>query len=154
MPQPTFVKDPDAAASSVTEPTATERWLVILLRIAGPLMLLAFGAIFLPTEWMAASHRRLGLGEFPASSLVEYLTRSVSALYAIHGGLYLVIASNLRRYAGVLTYVACANVVFGVLMVGIDLKARLPWYWTLAEGPPVAAFGVLLLGMLRKVPRD
>ncbi len=134
--------------------TPSEKWLVIFLRIAGPVMLLAFGAIFLPTEWMAASHRRLGLGEFPASQLVEYLTRSVSALYGIHGGLYLVIARDLRRYRDILTYVASMNVVFGLLMVGIDLHARLPWYWTLGEGPPVAAFGVLLLVMLRSVPRE
>jgi len=134
--------------------TPSEKWLVIFLRIAGPVMLLAFGAVFLPTEWMAASHRRLGLGEFPASQLVEYLTRSVSALYGIHGGLYLVIARDLRRYRDVLTYVASMNVVFGLLMVGIDLNARLPWYWTLGEGPPVAAFGVLILVMLRSVPRE
>ncbi len=133
--------------------SATERWLVILLWIAGLVMLLAFGAVFLPTEWMAISHRRLGLGDFPASPLVDYLTRSVSALYAIHGGLYLVIASDLRRYSGVLTYVACTNIVFGSLMVAIDLKAGLPWYWILGEGPPVAVFGLLLLLMLRKVSK-
>lgn len=137
-----------------SEQSAVEKWLAILLRIAGGIMLLAFGAIFLPTEWMAASHKKLGLGEFPASPLVDYLTRSVSALYGIHGGLYLVIARDLRRYAGVLAYVASMNIVFGLLMVGIDLNAGLPWYWTLGEGPPVLAFGVLLLIMLRSIPRD
>ena len=134
--------------------TASERWLVILLRIAGPIMVLAFGAVFLPTEWMAASHRRLGLGEFPVSPLVDYLTRSISALYAIHGGLYLVIARDVRRYAGVLAYVVATNVAFGVLMVAIDLKAGLPWYWILGEGPPIVAFGAVLAALLRTVPKD
>ena len=138
---------------SVTE-TSSERWLAILLRFAGGVMLLAFGAIFMPTEWMVANHRRLGLGEFPASPLVEYLTRSVSALYGIHGGLYLVVARDIRRYAGVLAYLAAMNIVFGLLMVGIDLHAGMPWYWILGEGPPVLAFGVLLLGLLRSVPQD
>ena len=137
-----------------SEQQPIEKWLVLLLRIAGGFMLLAFGAIFLPSEWMAVSHRRLGLGEFPASPLVDYLTRSVSALYGIHGGLYLAIARNLRRYAGILTYVASMNIVFGILMVGIDVSAGMPWYWTLGEGPPVLAFGVLQLWMLRSVPRD
>ena len=134
--------------------TSSEKWLEILLRVAGGVMLLAFGAVFLPSGWMAASHRNLGLGEFPASPLVDYLTRSISALYGIHGGLYLVIARDIRRYAGVLSYLASMNLVFGVLMVGIDLKAGMPWYWTLGEGPPVFAFGVLLLLMLRSVPRE
>ena len=134
--------------------SASERWLVILLRIAGPVLLLAFGAIFLPTEWMAASHRRLGLGDFPASPLVDYLTRSVSALYGIHGGLYLAIARDVRRNASVLTYVACTNILFGVLMVAIDLKAGLPWLWILVEGPPVAGFGALLLILLRRLPES
>lgn len=131
---------------------ASEKWAVLLLRIAGVFMLLAFGAIFLPTEWMASTHERLGLGEFPHSPLADYLTRSASALYGIYGGLYLVVANDIRRYAGVLAYLAAMNIVFGVLMVGIDLHAGLPLYWTLGEGPPVAAFGVLLLVLLRKIP--
>ncbi len=139
---------------SEVEISREERWLAILLRIAGGFMLLAFGAIFLPADWMAASHRWLGLGEFPASTLVAYLTRSASALYGIHGGLYLVVARDVKRYAGVLAYLAGMNIVFGALMVGVDLYAGMPWYWTVGEGPPVAVFGVLLLVLLRRVPRD
>lgn len=133
---------------------SAERWLAIMLRIAGGVMLLAFGAVFMPTEWMAASHRWLGLGEFPASPLVEYLTRSASVLYGVHGGLYLVVATDIRRYAGVLAYLAAAAILLGVLMVGIDLHAGMPWYWTLGEGPPVLGFGVLILILLRSVPRS
>ena len=131
-----------------------EKWLAILLRFAGGVMLLAFGAIFMPTEWMAVSHRWLGLGEFPGSPLVDYLTRSASALYGIHGGLYLVTARDVRRHAPVIRYLAATAVLFGILMVGIDLHAGMPWYWTFSEGPSVLAFGVLLLALLRFVPRD
>ena len=134
--------------------TASERWIVILLRIAGVVMLLAFGAVVMPGEWMAWSHRRLGLGEFPASPLVDYLTRSASMLYGIHGGLYLVVASDVRRYAGVLVYLAWMAIGFGILMVAIDLHAGMPLYWTLGEGPPIAAFGVLLLMLRRNFPRQ
>ena len=111
-------------------------------------------AILMPTDWMAASHRRLGLGEFPASPLVDYLTRSVAALYAIHGGLYLALATNVRRHTGVIRYIAWINIFFGTAVIGIDLHAGLPWYWTLVEGPPVIGFGLLLLGLLRAIPRD
>ena len=132
--------------------SGVEKWLAILLKFAGGVMLLAFAAIFMPTSWMAANHRWLGLGEFPASPLVDYLTRSVSALYGIHGGLYLVAARDVRRHVAVLRYLASMNVVFGVLMLGIDAHAGMPWYWSLFEGPPVLAFGVLLLVLLRSVP--
>lgn len=134
--------------------TSSEKWLAILLRIGGAVMLLAFLAVFMPTGWMASTHRQLGLGEFPASPLVDYLTRSVSALYGIHGGLYLVVARDVRRHAAVLAYLAAMNVVFGLLVLGIDLHAGMPWYWTWSEGPPVSAFGVVLLLLLRSVPRE
>jgi hypothetical protein len=137
---------PDAPASGA------QKWLAILLKLAGGVMLVAFAAIFMPTSWMAANHRWLGLGDFPASPLVDYLTRSVSALYGIHGGLYLVAARDVRRHAEVLRYLAAMNVVFGALMLGIDVHAGMPWYWSLCEGPPVLAFGVLLLALLRSVP--
>ena len=117
-------------------------------------MLTALGAVFMPTDWMAAAHRQLGLGEFPTSTLVDYLTRSASALYAIYGGIYLVVASDVRRYARVVAYLAAVNVVFGLLMVAIDVHAGLPLYWILGEGPPVVAFGVILLLLLRAVPRQ
>ena len=132
--------------------TSSERWLSILLRIGGVVMLTAFGAVFMPTDWMAAAHQQLGLGEFPTSPLVDYLTRSASALYTIYGGLYLVVASDVRRFARVIVYLATVNIVFGLLMVAIDLHAGLPLYWILGEGPPVVAFGVILLLLLKSVP--
>jgi hypothetical protein len=126
-----------------------ERALVWLLRLAGGLMLLAFGAVFLPVEWMAATHRWLGLGEFPRSALVDYLSRSISILYGIHGGLYLVLAGDVRRFSRAIAYIGWMNVVFGALMVGIDAHAGLPLAWTALEGPPVAAFGAVLLWLVR-----
>lgn len=112
----------------------------------------AFGAAFLPTEWMKASHTGLGLGAFPESPLVDYLTRSISMLYGMYGGFYLVIARNLRRFAPVLRYMASMNIVFGAMMLGIDLHAGMPWYWAAVEGPSILVFGVILLLLVRYVP--
>ena len=47
--------------------TIHERLLVFLLRFGGCIMLTAFGAMLLPVEWMKATHRWLGLGDFPTS---------------------------------------------------------------------------------------
>ena len=96
----------------------SERILIWLLRLSGTVMLLAFAAILMPTDWMAANHRRLGLGPFPESALVEYLTRSISALYGIHGGLYLVVSIRVKRYADVIVPEGGRNTVALDLILG------------------------------------
>ena len=130
-----------------------ERILVFLLRLVGAIMLLAWLAVFLPVDWMVAGHRLLRLGEFPESPLVDYLTRSISGLYGIHGGLLIVLATDLRRYAKVVSYVVWMNLVFGLLMIGIDLNAGMPWFWTVGEGPPILSMALIMLWLLRHVER-
>lgn len=127
---------------------------MFLLRLSGAIMLPAFATIFLPVDWMAATHRWLGLGEFPETPLVDYLTRSISALYGIHGGLLILLSGNVRRYAAIIHYLILMGFIFGVLMLGIDVYAGLPTYWTVGEGPLIIALSAVLLLLLRAVPRD
>lgn len=125
-------------------------WLLAwLLRLSGMMLLLAFFAVFLPTDWMAAIHARLGLGEMPRTPLVEYLTRSLSALYAVHGGLMLYVSTDVRRHRGVIRYLGATACAFGLATFAIDLYAPMPWYWTVAEGPPTAAAGAATLWLSR-----
>jgi hypothetical protein len=131
-----------------------ERFLIFLLRFQGILLLSAFGAVLLPTRWMAATHEWLGLGTFPEAPLTEYLTRSVSLMYGIHGGLFLVLATNVRRYRSPLKYLIAMGFVFGFTMTVIDWQAPVPLYWTLGEGPLILFFSILLLYLLRFVPRE
>ena len=49
---------------------ARMRLLVGLLRLAGTITVSAFLTILLPVEWMASTHRWLGLGEFPRAPVV------------------------------------------------------------------------------------
>ena len=130
---------------------ARERALVVLLRVSGGVMLLALFAIVLPTEWMAATHRWLGLGEFPASPLVDYLTRSISALYAISGGLLVLLARDLRRFAPVIVYLAVTGLAFGVVMIGVDFAAGMPRYWSVSEGPLVLVLSSVILWLARGI---
>ena len=131
--------------------TIHERLLVFLLRFGGCIMLTAFGAMLLPVEWMAATHRWLGLGDFPASPLVDYLTRSIAALYGFNGGIRLLVSGDVRRYSVVVAYLAVMDIVLGVLLLAIDWHAGLPLYWTLGEGPPLVLMGAVLLHLLRRV---
>jgi hypothetical protein len=125
------------------------RVLALLLRLAGGFMVTAFLAMLLPVEWMAATHRWVGLGEFPRVPIVDYLTRSIAALYGFHGALLLILATDVARYRRLVGYVGIMNVCFGTAMMAIDLHAGMPLIWTLAEGPPIVAFGVVILYLSR-----
>ena len=118
--------------------------LVFLLRCGAVLTGSAFLAVFLPVDWMASMHRWLGLGEFPRTPLVDYLARSVAAFYGFHGVLLFVISTDVVRYRSLVWYVAVMNVVFGLMLLAIDIHAGLPAYWTAFEGPPVAIIGILV----------
>ena len=119
--------------------------LVLVLRFGGVLLTLAFAAVFLPTSWMAVVHNWLGMGEFPAAPLTDYLARSVSALYGFHGVLLFIIAGDPVRYERIVLYLGVTNIVFGLMLFAIDLHAGLPLLWTAFEGPPVVGLGVLVL---------
>lgn len=125
--------------------SAEERWLVLLLRVFGAVTLCAFFAIFLPTSWMASTHRWLGIGDFPHAPLTEYLTRSIAGLYALHGGFVVLASTDVRRFAPLVTYIAVGDALFGLGLVAIDAIAGLPWYWTAVEGPSVMVASVLIL---------
>ena len=128
-----------------------ERLLVLLLRIAGVVLLLAYGAVLLPAAWMAATHRWVGLGDFPASPIVDYLTRSISILYGVKGGLYLLLSTDVKRFRPVIIYSGWAAVGFGLALIVIDVRAGLPWTWTLSEGPFVILGGAAILILARRV---
>ncbi len=130
---------------------SAERLLAWLLRLLGVMLLLALGALVMPTLWMAGIHEWLGLGRFPAAPLTEYLTRSISGLYALHGGLAIALARDVRRFSPVIRYLGWCSVVFGVAMVWIDAWAPMPLAWTLCEGPPIVLMGLLILALLRRV---
>ena len=127
--------------------------LVFLLRLGGLVTVLAFPAIFLPVDWMASTHEWLGLGEFPRRPVVEYLARSIAALYGFHGVLLLIVASDVVRYRNLVWFVAILNFVFGLMMILIDLKTGMPLMWTLLEGPPIMAFGVVIAALNHRLGR-
>ena len=123
--------------------------LVVVLRFAGGFTVTAFLAMLLPVEWMASTHQWLGLGEFPRSPVVDYLARSAAALYGFHGALLLLIARDPERHATIVRFVGWVNICFGVMMIAVDVHAGLPLWWTLGEGPPIAALGALVLYLSR-----
>lgn len=118
-----------------------------LLRVVGLLELSALAAVFFPTAWMEAIHAAAGLGSFPQAVLTQYLARSLSLMYAFHGAIVLYLSFHVRRHLAVVRLLGWLTVAAGVVMLGLDSWAGMPWPWTLAEGPSIAAIG-LGMGLL------
>ena len=122
------------------------RWLLIA---NGVLTLLALPAAFMPTTWMDLFHRQLQLGPLPEGSIVQYLARSLSALYASFGSLTLLIAYDLRRFAPLVTWWGIAAILFGLILFWIDINAPMPTHWTWSEVPYTVLTGSLVLILQR-----
>ena len=129
--------------------TNRDKPLKIVLHVLGWTTLLALGAVVMPRSWMASTHEWLGLGEFPTAPIVENLARSVSAFYAIFGAVCLVLASDIERYRPLIKFLGAVLVLFGAALIGVDLAAGMPPWWTASEGLSTIVFGVLLLAFNR-----
>jgi hypothetical protein len=129
--------------------TRADKALVLLLRIVGVPALFALIAVFMPMSWMAATHHWLGLGEMPTGPIVEYLARSLSAFYAIMGALCLVLANDLQRYRPLVRLLGVAFALMSLVLLGVDMAAGMPWWWSATEGPGGVLFGVLLFVLAR-----
>ena len=124
--------------------TPADTLVVLLLRIGATLTGAAFFAVLLPVEWMAATHAGLGLGEFPRTAIVDYLARSVAALYGFHGVMLYLISTDVVRYRPLVWFAAAMSAAFGAMLIGIGMHAGLPAYWVAVEGPSVMAIGCVL----------
>src|SRR5262249_54273904 len=125
--------------------TQGDKVLVVLLRyLAGVPGLLALVPVFMPMSWMAATHRWLGLGEMPTAPVVEYLARSLSAFYALVGALCLAVTADLGRYRPLVRWLGVAFVLMSVILLGVDLAAGMPWWWSATEGPGGVVLGALM----------
>ena len=118
--------------------------LVALLRLSAASTMIAFFAMLLPVDWMEVTHARIGLGEFPRIPIMQYLTRSIAALYGFHGVFVWIVSTDPVRYRPFVWFTAVMNIVFGAMMLAIDLYAGMPALWTAIEGPGIMAIGMAI----------
>jgi hypothetical protein len=121
-----------------------ETFLRFVLRWMGTVSLLALFAVVMPSSSMDAVHRWLGLGPLPDQPIVGYLARSVSALYALLGGLFWLLSFDLRRHRPTLCFLGIAIMILGAILIGIDWIEKLPLWWRRWEGPWVMVMGVAI----------
>lgn len=122
------------------------RWVLLSLVVAGAA---ALPFTVVPAGWLAAIHRAVGLGDMPDGPVFLYLARTLSAFYALTGGLIAIVYRDLRRYGPIVWYIGGAMVVLGVFVLLLDLLLGLPWWWTVGEGVGTVVYGGLILGLVR-----
>jgi hypothetical protein len=127
---------------------------VAILKFIGLAAMLAVVPVFMPHAWMDECHARMGLGTLPEWPIIVYLTRSLSAMYAVHGGLLWLVANDLRRYAPIVTYLGLAFIGFGAASLWIDMRAGLPEFWIASEGPFAILFGLAVLVLQRGLKKE
>ena len=132
------------------------RLTVIVLRVIAAVDSLAVGAVVMPRDWMEVLHALAGLGDMPEGPLVGYLTRSLSALYAVHAVAILFVSFDVKRYWPLITFLAIEAIVLGCVILVIDIAVRMPLPWTIIEAPCFVGAGamVLLAQYLEKAPRQ
>jgi hypothetical protein len=129
-----------------------ERFLVFLLRGTGIAMMTALVFCVCPFAWMDSIHKAMGLGPLPDAPIVNYLTRSLSGMYAYLGMMLWFLAGDIRRHRGTLAFLSITGLLFSIGMIFLDSAAGMPWFWTAAEGPMTILLCAVLLYLLGRVP--
>jgi hypothetical protein len=127
-----------------------ENYLKRLLQVVGAVTVIALFPFVMPYSWMAAVHEWLGMGVLPDKPVVEYLARTTSALYGLLGGLYLVLATDVRPHARVITYCAVATLVLPAVNTALCLRAGMPPWWMWGDVIPCWLFGFGILFLQRR----
>jgi len=126
-----------------------------LLRLIGGVELFAIPFLLFPFAWMNTVHDRiLGLGTLPNAPIVEYMARSLSALYAVHGAVVFRLSFDVPRFRPLIGFLGYLHLVLGLVVFVIDLTARLPMWWVAGEGPGIATGGLLILILNRSSASD
>jgi hypothetical protein len=129
---------------------SSERHLKFVVRFVGGLDLLALLAVLGPWDALAACIKISGVGPVVHGPLLEYLARSSSAMYALHGALMLFLSTDVHRYAPVLKFLARVGIVHAGLLAAMDFWVGLPWQWAIAESVTYFTESLLILWLLRR----
>jgi hypothetical protein len=116
-----------------------------LLRLAGSVEILAFGAVVMPRSWMEASHVWLGLGEMPGGPIIMFMIRQASFFYGMHGVLLWLLASDVVRFRPLIIFTGVSYLLAAPIFFIIDITSEMPLWWTVVDSVGCAFLGTALL---------
>jgi hypothetical protein len=82
---------------------------------------------------MSRAHEWLGMGMLSDKPIVEYLARYASGMSALYGFLLLLFASDVRRYAAVITFQAWMIMALSAAGLFLGLRAGMPAWWMVGD---------------------
>ena len=82
------------------------------------------------------------LGPLTHTPVLEYMARTLTALYAFHGAVIVRLSFDVPRYRPVVKFVGCLQVLLGLAAFAIDFAAGLPWFWAIGEGMGLTGGGL------------
>ncbi len=126
-----------------------EKMLVWFIRFTAVMFLCAAPAVVMPTEWKRAIAEFSGV-TLPDSPLVEYLTRSMSALYATMGASYWFMSCDIRRYLPLLRFSVPVMAAFDVTIIILDLMIPMPASWIAGEAFSIILWTLALWWLVRR----
>ena len=130
-----------------------EKSLIIILRVSGIMLIMAFAGVIMPYDMMAKVHQQIGLGHFPQLPILDYLARSVSLFYIMHGIIVLYISFNLLRYLQFLKLLCYLGLGFGMALFIIDINAPMPANWAFGEGPIIILLNLLVYILVLRIQK-
>jgi hypothetical protein len=125
---------------------ANDEALKHILRIVGGIELFAIPFLFIPFSWMNFVHENfVHLGPLTHTPVVEYMARTLTALYAFHGAVIVRLSFDVPRYRPIANFVGWLQVLLGLAAFAIDFAAGLPWFWIVGEGMGLAGGGLAIV---------
>ncbi|MDH3743495.1 MAG: hypothetical protein OES47_00160, partial [Acidobacteriota bacterium] len=100
-------------------PELAEKVLKRLLLFLGVTATLAVVPMVMPFTWMQIGNDWLGLGPLENTPLIQYLTRSLSAVYALFGVLTIYLALDVRYHRRLLAVIGWLTAALGVALTAI-----------------------------------
>jgi hypothetical protein len=116
------------------------------------MFLAAAPAVVMPTAWMRAIAAWHAV-EVPEAPLVEYLTRSMSALYVMFGVTYWYMSCDVRRYLPLLRFSIWVMFAFDATVIVLDVLIPMPILWTAGEAVALTGWTLLFWWLVRRVER-
>ena len=123
-------------------------WLLVVI---GGLAATAVVPMVMPFAWMQRANDALGLAPLVDTPLAQYLTRSLSAVYALVGVLTIYVGCNVRRYARLIEVMGWLTAALGIALTGIDFAVGMPASWSWGEGPPTVLCAGAMIWLARRV---
>ena len=122
-----------------------QRLLSWLLRLAGLVEILAFGAVVMPRSWMEVSPVWLGLGVMPEGTILMFMIRQASYVYGVHGISLWILASDVVRFRPLVRLNGASFLVAAPVFFVIDYTTGMPFFWTVIDTLGCAFFGGAML---------